>query len=332
LKFLSGDTTGCRGKTLPFSPEEVPSVQEHTFTVPTLDGQKLFVYQWSPDSDSPAGILHIVHGMSETAARYARFAARAAERGYIVYAHDQRGHGKTAASPELLGDIGPDGFRRMAEDMKALNDLIRARHQALPVYVMGHSMGSFLVRLYLGKYGDTVAGAIISGTGSPPRMAVRLGMQLARREMRSKGSNGRSEVLTRLVFGRYNQSFKPSRTDFDWLSRDASEVDQYVQNPYCGKPFTNESYYHFYRGLLEALSARTLSSTPKDLPMFVFSGEKDPVGGHGKGVQKYVRQLRNAGFTDVAVKLYPEGRHEMLNELNRDEVTTDILNWLSARR
>jgi alpha-beta hydrolase superfamily lysophospholipase len=307
-------------------------VQEHTFTVPTWDGQQLFVYQWSPDDGSLIGILHIVHGMSETAARYARFAACAAGHGYIVYGHDQRGHGQTAPSPELLGDIGPDGFRRMAEDIKTVNDVIRTRHQALPVYIMGHSMGSFLVRLYLGKYGDTVAGAIISGTGSPPRIAVRLGMQLAKREMRSKGTTGRSKGLTHLIFGRYNQSFKPNRTDFDWLSRDASEVDQYTQNPYCGQPFTNESFYHFYAGLLETLSERTLANTPQDLPMFIFSGEKDPVGGHGKGVQKYVRELYNAGFSDVAFKLYPDARHEMLNELNRDEVTADILHWLSAHQ
>jgi alpha-beta hydrolase superfamily lysophospholipase len=310
----------------------MPSVQEQTFTVPTWDGQKLFVYQWSPDEDSPVGILHIVHGMSETAARYARLAACATEHGYVVYGHDQRGHGQTAPSPELLGDIGPDGFRRMAEDIKTVNDVIRTRHQALPVYVLGHSMGSFLVRLYLGKYGDTVAGAILSGTGSPPRVAVRVGMHLAKRKMRSKGFTARSKSLNRLVFGRYNQSFKPTRTDFDWLSRDANEVDRYTQDPYCGQPFTNESFYHFYAGLMEALSARTLANTPKDLPMFIFSGEKDPVGGHGKGVRKYVRQLYNAGFSDVSVKLYRDGRHEMLNELNRDEVAADILQWMLAHR
>ncbi|GMA49732.1 alpha/beta hydrolase [Alicyclobacillus contaminans] len=306
-------------------------MRERTYRFGTQDGTELYVYEWLPDT-APTGILHVVHGMCETAERYRRFANAACDAGWLVLAHDQRGHGRTAPTPQDLGHLGPDGFQRMLDDIRQLQLAIGQTHPHLPRIILGHSMGSFLVRWYASQFGRDLAGVVLSGTGQPARLALRAGALFAYWKMRTDGAAARSPLLTKLLFGSYNRAFRPTRTPFDWLSGDSDEVNQYLEHPFCGQPFSNEAYYQFYQGLLKATHRRTLQSIPKHLPLLIFAGDRDPVGGYGRGIRRFTRQLDSAGLEQVSVKLYPGGRHEMLNETNRDLVTKDILNWLAIQR
>ncbi|KPV43072.1 alpha/beta hydrolase [Alicyclobacillus ferrooxydans] len=303
---------------------------EFTYTDPT--GTEIFVYAWSPDSpEDIQGVVQISHGMAETAARYERFARVLNDAGYIVYANDHRGHGKSAKSLDDVGYIGDDGFNWMVKNMAELNEIVRERHPDLPVFLFGHSMGSFLAQQYIALYGDSLKGAILSGSGGNPGAVINLGIYLAKRELKRNGDRFRSVTLSKMTFGPYNKGFSPARTDFDWLSRDTAEVDAYINDPYCGGIFTANFYYHFYKGLRDTFKNRMAERVPKKLPIYIFSGDKDPVGKNGKGVEQLLQIYQRAGINDVTLKLYPNGRHEMLNETNRDEVMADVVTWIDKR-
>ncbi|ABB14808.1 alpha/beta hydrolase [Carboxydothermus hydrogenoformans] len=300
------------------------------FLFKASDGQEIYCYRWVPDKEQKLrAIVYIAHGMAETAARYERFALALTKEGYLVFAHDHRGHGKTAKSIEEIGYLGPDGFNRMVQDMKELIDFVKNENRELPIILFGHSMGSFLAQRYISLYGESINGVILSGTSCDPGPIVNLGIFLAKKEVEKYGPKHRSVRLTKLSFGNYNKKFKPNRTEFDWLSRDAEEVDKYINDPYCGGVFTASFYYDFLRGLKETFRRENLAKIPKELPIFIFSGDMDPVGNMGRGVLKLIKTYEKLGLKNVAYKLYPGGRHEMLNEINREEVVGDIINWLN---
>ncbi|NYE56796.1 alpha/beta hydrolase [Carboxydothermus ferrireducens] len=300
------------------------------FLFKASDGQEIYCYRWFPDKEQKLrAIVYIAHGMAETAARYERFALALTKEGYLVFAHDHRGHGKTAKSIEEIGYLGPDGFNRMVQDMKELIDFVKNENPEFPIILFGHSMGSFLAQRYITLYGETLDGVILSGTSCGPGPIVNLGIFLAKKEVEKYGPKYRSVCLTKLSFGNYNKKFKPNRTEFDWLSRDAEEVDKYINDPYCGGVFTASFYYDFLRGLKETFRRENLAKIPKELPIFIFSGDMDPVGNMGRGVLKLIKTYEKLGLKNVAYKLYPGGRHEMLNEINREEVVRDIINWLN---
>ncbi len=303
---------------------------EETLKLEVSDGHKIFVYNWRPDGDNRVkGIVQIAHGMAETAYRYNRFAKRLVEQGYIVYANDHRGHGKTAASLDEVGYIGPDGFNRMVEDMKELTQFIQNKENSdLPLFLFGHSMGSFLSQRYISLYGNSIQGVILSGTSGSQGPILNIGIGIAKREIAKNGPKARSPRLNDLSFGSYNKKFEPSRTEFDWLTRDEKEVDKYMEDPYCGGIFTTSFYYDFFKGLKENFKKSNLENIPKNLPIYIFAGDKDPVGNMGKGVLKLVKTYQRLGIKDLEYKLYKDGRHEMLNEINRDEVMEDVINWL----
>lgn len=303
---------------------------EETLKYKASDGQEIYAYNWRPEGDDIKGIVQIAHGMAETSYRYKRFAERLVVQGYIVYANDHRGHGKTAASLEEVGYLGPDGFNRMVKDMKEFTDFIRDREgNELPLFLFGHSMGSFLSQRYIGLYGNSIQGVILSGTSGNQGPILNVAIRIAKREVARKGPKTKSPHLNDLSFGSYNKKFKPSRTDFDWLSRDEKEVDKYIEDPYCGGIFTTSFYYDFFRGLKETFHKSNVEKIPKDLPIYIFAGDKDPVGNMGKGVLKLVKTYQNVGIKDLEYKLYKDGRHEMLNEINRDEVMEDVIQWLN---
>lgn len=307
-------------------------MDEKTLTFRASDGLDIFLYRWSPnEGECVRGILQIAHGMAETASRYERFARALVSQGYIVYANDHRGHGKTAKSIDEIGYMGPDGYNRMVEDMRELTCFIREKEgEKLPLFLFGHSMGSFLAQRYIGLHGRDIEGVILSGTSSSPGPIINIGIRIAKREMAKNGPRAKSPKLNDMSFGSYNKKFSPNRTQFDWLSRDEEEVDKYVKDPYCGTVFTTSFYYDFFRGLKETFKRRNMERIPKDLPLYIFAGDKDPVGNMGKGVLRLIKTYQNLGMEDMSYKLYEDGRHEMLNEINRDEVMADIIRWLDA--
>jgi alpha-beta hydrolase superfamily lysophospholipase len=304
-------------------------MRSNSFTWTDTDCLALFVYEWHPDEPSSVkGIVQISHGMAETAGRYERLALALTAHGYIVYANDHRGHGRTAGSPERLGILGKNGFHRMVTNMAELTDQIRAKHGNLPIYLLGHSMGSFLTQQYMYRYPDKIKGVILSGTNGKQESMLGVAIWIASMEAKLRGETYRSKLLNHLSFGAYNKAFQPNRSEFDWLSRDTAEVDAYIQDPLCGVIFTASFFRDFFRGLQDIHLPQNMAIIPKDLPIYVFSGEKDPVGAMGKGVRQLLRMYHELGLKQVSSMLYPEGRHEMLNELNRDEVTKDLINWL----
>lgn len=300
------------------------------FVFKSEDGTDVFVYNWLPDDGvKTKGIVQISHGMAETAKRYERFAELLTENGYIVYANDHRGHGKTAKTIEDLGYLADeDGFNWLVKDLHKLTNIIKKENDSMPLFLFGHSMGSFAGQKYIMLHGNELDGVILSGSNGKQGIILNVGTIVAKREVKKNGRKAKSTKLDKLSFGGFNKAFKPNRKDFDWLSRDNDEVDKYMDDPFCGTVFTAGYFYDFLTGLKEIEDEDNLRMIPKDLPIYIFSGDKDPVGKFGKGVINLVNRYKKYGVKDISHKLYKDGRHEMLNEINRDEVMDDIINWL----
>ncbi|CAH1196374.1 Monoacylglycerol lipase [Paenibacillus allorhizoplanae] len=300
-------------------------------------GIKHYVYEWLPSEDVGfKGIVQIAHGMAETAARYERLAKVLTKNGYAVYANDHLGHGRTAGSLEAVGKFGKDGFHAMADAMGQITSQIRMRYAEsyLPLFMLGHSMGSFLTQYYMGsyleRYPSHVQGILLSGSNGKEGPVLQVGIGIATLEAAIRGDHFRSVLLTALSFGSFNTKFKPNRTAFDWLSRDEREVDAYINDPYCGGIFTSGYFRDFFKGLMEIHTPQHLARIRKEIPIYIFSGEDDPVGGQGKGIRSLIKTYEKLRIQDISYKLYPGGRHEMLNEINRDEVMGDIVARLDS--
>ena len=305
-------------------------MQSDTFTFGTSDGVQIFTCRWLPEPDTPVkAVVQIVHGMAEHAGRYARFARALCAAGYAVYANDHRGHGRTAGDPSRMGYFADqDGWFKVAADLRQLSDLIRARHPDAPLFMLGHSMGSFLVRTAIIQDAEGIAGALLSGTGADPGLPGKAGLVLARIIGSLKGRRTPSLLLNRMSFGGFNKPFAPARTEFDWLSRDGAEVDKYIDDPYCGVVFSAGFFADLLTGLAWIHRPQNIARIPKHLPIYLFSGSMDPVGDNTRGVRRVVEAYRQAGIRDVTVRFYEDGRHEMLNETNRAEVFGDAIAWL----
>ena len=300
-------------------------------TVNAADSTRLHVYRWSPDGEAKAAVL-IAHGMAEHAGRYERFAERLTAAGYDVYAIDHRGHGKTAGTLENVGYFADkDGFEKVVEDLYAVTRTISEDHPELPVFLFGHSMGSILSRAYAVSHSSSIAGLVLTGAGGDPGLLGKVGGVLAFAEGTVRGRRTRSPLLDSMTFGKFNDAFKPARTKFDWLSRDRTEVDLYIADPWCGAVFTTGFFGDLLHGLGVVNDSANVAKIRKDLPILMASGDKDPVGDNGKGVKQVADQFRAAGISSVTVTLYPNARHEILNETNRDEVMSDIIAWLDDR-
>lgn len=269
----------------------------------------------------------LVHGMAETIMRYQEFAEFLAARGMVVFGYSQRGHFETAGSIERLGYIGQDGWRKMAADLTEMIALAKASYQGRPLFLFGHSMGSYVVRTYLNDHGDEVAGIILSGTGYPRKIELQAAALIGTLEMHLKGDRP-SKLLDKLSFGSFNKTFAPTKTAFDWLSSDSAQVKAYLANPWCGQVHPSSFFTHMAKGLLATLySEKTKPKVSKPVPMLAMSGALDPVGQMGAGVKKTATLYEEAGY-QVTLKLYENGRHEMLHEVNRQQVFQDVLAWL----
>ncbi|HME71179.1 MAG TPA: alpha/beta hydrolase [Myxococcota bacterium] len=313
----------------PASP--IPSSLNHmratTFTLEASDGVSIVVHRWLPDKPLK-GVVQIAHGWTEHAARYARVAEALCREAYAVYANDHRGHGRTARTPAELGFFAEDdGWNRCLDDLWRLNQRIRADYPRVPVVVFGHSLGSFMIQQFISEHGDAIAGAVLSGSNGKPLAVARLALLLARFERLRVGSHARSALLHGLVFGSFNRPFEPARTPFDWLSRDPIEVDKFLTDPLCGFRSTVRLYIDVLVALIDVAKPLRQARIPKKLPIYIFRGTRDPVGNNmGQLLQAY----RAAGLEDVTYHFYQDGRHESLNEVNRDEVTRDLIAWVDG--
>ena len=275
----------------------------------------------------PRAVLQMTHGMVEYIGRYEQLACWLADRGVAAVGHDHLGHGGSVVSREEYGYFGrPDGNRLLLDDIHRVTRWAKAlpELEGLPWFLLGHSMGSFYARQYLCEYGGELQGAILMGTGWQPRAAARAGRALCHLLAAFHGWRYRSKLVDSMAFGGYNRSFRPARTSKDWLNRDEKEVDRYLSEERCSFRFTLNGYDSLFTALERLCDKELLARAPKDLPVLFLSGDDDPVGDRGRGVQKAAQSLRDAGMRRVEVKLYPEARHELLVELNRQEVFADI--------
>ncbi len=298
------------------------------FYLPSSDGtSNLRCIEWIPDKDIKA-VIQISHGMVEHIGRYDNFAVEMTKSGIAVFGHDHLGHGLTAV-PEDRGYFGKDNGRTdLIKDIRRLTSYGEKKFGDVPLFLMGHSMGSFLVRRYLTVYDDGPDGVIIMGTGCQPDALIRIAYTLAEVTCRFKGDRYVSTLLTRIILGSYNRQFRPNQTGHDWLSRDIGSDREYEKDPLCQFDFTAGAYRDFM-GIILALSrAEKKGDVRTDLPMLFVSGDKDPVGENGKGVERAVKRYEKAGAEDIFLKLYAGARHELVNETNRGEVYDDIAEWV----
>jgi len=323
----------------------LPRMQNETETLTAADGTRLVVYMWAEPgawtavrhgSRQPHGVVQVVHGMAEHARRYARFASALAEQGWAVIAHDQRGHGQTATAPADLGHFADDGgWRKAAEDVDLVGRHARETWPGCRYLVrFGHSMGSTLVLQTLGDFPGTVDGAILTGPVGVVGRMLPLAKGPPQLERWRQGKRGKSTLCDRLVFGPYNSAFEPSRTSCDWLSKDVGEVDAYVNDPRCGFLVTNQFWLDLFEGLEKAYSIANIAHIPKELPIRFLSGGRDPVSKHkftgASQLPTALSRMRASHMSCVTERVWLEGRHELLNDVEREDVTADILAWLES--
>lgn len=284
-----------------------------------------------PDAE-PRAIVQIIHGIAEYIDRYDEFMSFLADNGIIAVGTDHLGHGKSIESEEQTGFFAYDnGWDYAVRDEEVLRLAMHENYPELPIIVFGHSMGSFMARTLLIRYPDAFNAAIISGTGNQGAALVNGGLFMGNLVTGLKGAHHYSKFLNNLAFGSYNKIYDNPKTEYDWLSRDEANVQKYIDDPLCGFIPSCSLFRDMMTGVKFITNKKNLTAMNKDMPVYFMSGDMDPVGECGKGVQKAYNNFIEAGMKDVSIKLYPGGRHEMLNEINKDEVYTDILAWLGNK-
>lgn len=289
------------------------------------------VVKYLPDV-KPIGILQISHGMQEFVERYEAFASFLCSKGFVVVANDHLGHGDSVNSKEDWGYFGDlNGNSYLINDLFEVTKNTKNDFPNIPYFILGHSMGSFLLRQYLCLYGNSVDGAIIMGTGHESLSTISLAMNMCKLFAMGKGWHHRSKAVSALAFGPYLKRFENDTYSRSWLTKDKEIVKWYKNEPRCNFIFTLNGYYNMFYGISRLHDSELLRNMPKDLPMFFVSGEDDPVGDYGKGVYSAIQSLKDVGCLNIDVKLYPNDRHEILNEFDKDQVYEDIYNWLEEK-
>ncbi|WP_280304495.1 alpha/beta hydrolase [Nocardia abscessus] len=276
-----------------------------TFT--SSDGTTIHVHEWLPTETASRGVVQIAHGMGEYAERYSHLAERLAALGYAVYANDHRGHGHSMTGTP--GDLGDNGWNLLVEDMVTLTTILRDKHPGLPVILFGHSLGSFAVQQYLLDHADLVDEVVLCGTTAVDELFVDI-------------AAAQGDLLAL-----FNREFEPTRTSADWLSRDEARVDAYLAHPWCGFEIDPANM-----ALLATVATERLAEPRgirSDLPLYVMVGDADPLNDKLRLSDLQVQRYRDAGLTDITYRVYPDARHEIVNELNRDEVENDLIDWIT---
>jgi alpha-beta hydrolase superfamily lysophospholipase len=285
------------------------------------------VFLWEP-GETPTAVIQVFHGLGEHSARYDRFAQAAMKNGYAVCAHDHRGHGQ--ATQNIGFFAAENGWDLLVSDGHLVTRFLQQRFAEKPVVLLGHSMGSYIAQSYAMRFGHGLDALILSGSTWPARSQLFILRLLAVFESWRHGKSGVSSLLDKLGFGAFNKRFEPARTELDWLSRENSEVDAYIDDPLCGGPYTTGLWLDLLGGLLQISTNRALQQIPQNLPILITGGAEDPVGGE-RGMKKLAARYEATGHVHLSTEIYPGGRHEMLNETNRDEFTDDLLGWVANK-
>lgn len=300
------------------------------FKIESEDHLQAQVYSWAPEN--PVAVLQIAHGMMEHALRYDHFARWMNEHQIAVYATDHIGHGLTAKTSSDLGHFSrKDDWQRSVEILHNLTQKIHAEHPGITVFLLGHSMGSVMVQTYMMQYGREADGFILSGAIHQSTLMANVGLIISGTLSFFFGPADRSKLLIFVGYGQYNNKFKPNRTASDWLCSEESIVDEFVSSPLCGVPCSNRFYQNFFHGFKYISKLSNLKQIPAGTPVYIFAGRMDPAGKFGKDPQKINYLLSKFARAQVLMKLYSNGRHEMLNEKNREEVYADLLKWIKER-
>jgi alpha-beta hydrolase superfamily lysophospholipase len=308
-----------------------------TFTFEDKDDIEIFVYKWELDTP-PKAVVQIVHGLAEHAKRYARVAEVLCNEGYICYANDARGHGRTAGdlTEKTLegnaGVLGPNGWRGVVNDLHDLTNIIKKEQPDLPIFLMGHSWGAFLSQDYIQDWGDELKGVILSGTNGKERTLEEAGKLLLKSEIKKLGPTEPSQKMFDMNFKSNNHDwdFEEDATGFEWLSRDKEEVQKYIDDPWCGFVPPASLWLEFLNGFEKIYDPKQEQTIPKDLPLYFISGSLDVISNKTEWIMDMIDRLYKYGIKDVSYKFYHDARHEIFNEINRDEVFKDVINWLNS--
>lgn len=305
----------------------------HTETIKAVDGKPLPLTIWQQEGSSrPKSIVQILHGMTEHSLRYGPTAERLAAQGHIVVSCDHRGHGNRCEDSNELGYLGGNkGWQLIQADTYSVNQYIRSQHHATPLFLLGHSMGSIVALDFIQHHRNLVDGVILSGSFFQAPLISRATNLIARLERIRQGGQGRSTIIKLLTFDAFNRTFRREggQTGYEWLTRDPAIAQAYAKDERCGFTATNEFWDEFTAACSKIFTYKSFKRLPKDIPYYLLSGTKDPVGGRkGERVRTLANKIKQAGVSQIETHLYPEGRHEMFNEVNRDEVVDNLLEWL----
>lgn len=308
-------------------------IRKEEFYFDSRDGMhEIHAVKWIPDAEKPVCILQIVHGMAEHIERYDDFANFLADRGILVVGDDHLGHGKSVKPGELYGYFcKEDAPTVLVRDEHRLKKMIQKQYEGVPYIILGHSMGSFITRNYLIRYGKGIDGAVILGTGMQPKAVMIFGMFLAGMQSIIFGAEHVSKLIDKISFGAYNKRIRQPKTSFDWLSRNEGNIKKYIKDPLCGFTFTVNGFQTLFKLIYNLYDKDKLKKMPPELPVFFMSGAEDPVGDYGKSVEQLYRSFKEIGMENVQMKLYPDDRHEILNELDKEDVYGDIYRWILQR-
>lgn len=308
-------------------------INKEEFYFDSRDGEhKIHAIRWIPEKEKPVCILQIVHGMSEYIDRYDDFAAYLAQKGILVVGDDHLGHGKSVNPGEPYGYFcKEDAPTVLVRDEHRLKKMMQEKYPGVPYIILGHSMGSFITRNYLMRYGSGINGALIVGTGMQSKPVLMCARALAAIEKVFCGEKHVSKLVDKAAFGVYNKKIEAPKTSFDWLSRNEDNVRKYVDDPLCGFIFTVNGFQTLFKLIYNLHDTEKLRKMPAHLPIFFLSGADDPVGNYGKSVEMVYQSFRDLGMENVQMKLYPKDRHELLNEVDKEDVYGDIYRWILQR-
>ncbi len=314
-------------------------MKSSTFTFTDQDTIEIFVYKWEPDTEIKA-VVQIIHGLAEHSKRYARVAETLCKEGYICYANDARGHGRTAGDlteatlEGKAGVLGPNGWKGVVNDAHELSRIIKEEHPNLPLFLIGHSWGAMISQDYIQEWGNDIKGCILSGTnGKIRKLVIKAGKIIIRGEIKKLGPTAPSIKMDKMNFKSYNHEWKKDEgaTGFEWLSRDKTEVQKYIDDPWCGFISPASLWLEFICGNEKIYNEGNERKIPKDLPIYFIAGTLCPVGNKTKGVIAIIKRFKKYGIKDVTYKFYTDARHEVFNEINRHEVLKDVSYWLNSK-
>ncbi len=303
------------------------------FNFKGYDGTDIFYYRWLPDEKKDIkAVLQIIHGMGEHSGRYKEFAQALTDAGFAVYSNDHRGHGKTGGAPQTFGHFADKGgWDLVVSEVFKLTEIIKQENPLKDIFIYGHSLGAFLASDYSLTHGKEIRGMIISGTKTSPGFIENIGTLIAKMQIIKNGPKVKAPLLLSLTFGKYNKYFKPNRTPSDWISRDTKKVDEYIADPYCNGQFSATFFLDMANGLKKINKLENMKKTPGNLSIYLLAGTRDPVSNFTKDILKVYEDYKKAGIKDISYKFYEGARHEIINELNRQEVYKDIIDWMNAR-